>query len=145
MRRTVMMLLPLAWLPTWAHAQIAPATPASTKPPVLVAPTPLTLPKITERLLPNGLKLVIVEQHEIPVVDVSLVIRTGAEADPTGKAGLATLTANLLDEGAGTRDALALAEQIGYLVVHFREIFFFDPFSRKKNRSLGFVFFDLGG
>ena len=84
MRRTVMMLLSLAWLPTWAHAQIAPATPASTKPPVLVAPTPLTLPKITERLLPNGLKLVIVEQHEIPVVDVSLVIRTGAEADPRG-------------------------------------------------------------
>ena len=120
MRCTVMMLLSLTLLPTWAHAQIAPATPASATPPVLVAPTPLTLPRITERLLPNGLKLVIVEQREIPVVDVSLVIRTGAEADPSGKAGLATLTANLLDEGAGTRDALALAEQIGYLAISLR-------------------------
>lgn len=90
---------------------------ASTVPPTLAAPKALTLPKGIERTLPNGLKLVFVEQHEIPVVDVSLVVRTGAEADPQGKEGLATLTADLLDEGAGTRDALALADQIGFLAV----------------------------
>ena len=95
----------------------AQAQPASTTPPRLKAPTPLTLPAITERTLPNGLRLVIVEQHELPVVDVALVVRTGSEADPIGKAGLATLTANLLDEGAGARDALGIAEQVGYLAV----------------------------
>lgn len=101
-----------------AQQTMAPST--YTTPPKLAAPTPLTLPRIAERLLPNGLKLVIVEQHELPVVDVALVLRTGAEADPTGKAGLATLTANLLDEGAGARDALGLAEQIGFLAISLR-------------------------
>ncbi|MFN7457188.1 MAG: M16 family metallopeptidase [Gemmatimonas sp.] len=46
-----------------------------------------------------------------------LVIRTGSEAAPAGKPGLATLTANLLDEGTGTRDALALAEEVGFLAI----------------------------
>jgi len=117
MRRTLMVLASLASAPVLLPAQATAPQPASTTPPVLTAPKPLTLPKITERVLPNGLKLVIVEQHELPVVDASLVIRTGAEADPKGKAGLATLTANLLDEGAGTRDALGLAEQIGFLAI----------------------------
>ena len=93
------------------------ATPASTQPPTLSAPTPLKLPTMVERTLPNGLRLVIVEQHELPVVDAQLVIRTGSEADPVTKAGLATLTANLLDEGAGARDAIGLAEEIGYLAI----------------------------
>ncbi|WP_373063530.1 M16 family metallopeptidase [Gemmatimonas sp.] len=117
MRRTLMVLASLAFAPVLLPAQATAPQPASTTPPVLTAPKPLTLPTITERVLPNGLKLVIVEQHEIPVVDASLVIRTGADADPKGKAGLATLTANLLDEGAGTRDALGLAEQIGFLAI----------------------------
>ncbi|MBL0939593.1 MAG: insulinase family protein [Gemmatimonadaceae bacterium] len=90
---------------------------ASTKPPVLAPAKALTLPTMVEKTLPNGLRLVIVEQHEIPVVDVQLVVRTGSEADPQGKSGLATLVANMLDEGAGSRDALALAEEIGYLAI----------------------------
>jgi zinc protease len=90
---------------------------ASPTPPVLAAPKALTLPAMVERTLPNGLRLVIVEQHELPLVDVALVVRTGSEADPAGKAGLATLTANLLDEGAGSRDALGIAEEVGYLAV----------------------------
>jgi len=95
----------------------AQATPGATAPPTLAAPKALTLPAMVERTLPNGLRLVIVEQRELPVVDVALVVRSGAEADPKGKAGLATLTANMLDEGAGSYDALGLAEQIGYLAV----------------------------
>lgn len=103
-------------LPVAATAQGAPQA-ASATPPVLAAPKALTLPTMVERTLPNGLRLVIVEQHELPVVDAQLVIRTGNEADPAGKAGLATLTANLLDEGAGSRDALALAEEVGFLAI----------------------------
>ncbi len=118
--RTVL-LTALAALPCGAAsvaAQAAQAAPgATTTPPTLSAPTALTLPAMTERTLPNGLRLVVVEQRELPVVDVALVVRSGSEADPKGKAGLATLTANMLDEGAGTRDALGLAEQIGYLAV----------------------------
>lgn len=100
-----------------AHRLAAQPVAASTTPPPLAAPTPLTLPAMVERTLPNGLRLIVVEQHELPVVDAYLVVRSGSEADPQAKAGLATLTANMLDEGAGTRDALALAEEIGYLAV----------------------------
>lgn len=110
----VVSALALTTTPLFAHAQ---PKAASTTPPKLAAPKALALPGITERTLPNGLRLVIVEQHELPLVDVSLVVRTGSEADPKGKAGLATLTANMLDEGAGSRDALGIAEQIGFLAV----------------------------
>lgn len=100
--------------PTGGAAQ---PRPASTTPPALGAPKPLVLPRMVERTLPNGLRLVIVEQHELPIVDVTLVVRSGSEADPAGKKGLATMTANLLDQGAGGRDALAIAEQVGFLAI----------------------------
>jgi predicted Zn-dependent peptidase len=110
-------LCAMAFLPAPAiGAQQAPQA-ASATPPKLGAPTPLTLPRVVQRTLPNGLTLQIVEQRELPVVDAVLVVRTGSEADPAGKAGLATLVANMLDEGAGSRDALSLAEEIGYLAV----------------------------
>lgn len=114
--RTTVALALVTLLPCVAGAQ-GTAAPASTQPPKLAAPTSLRLPTMAERTLPNGLRLVVVEQHELPVVDAQLVIRTGSEADPAAKAGLATLTANMLDEGAGTRDALGLAEEIGYLAI----------------------------
>lgn len=88
-----------------------------TKPPELGTASDLKLPAMVEKTLANGLKLVIVEQHEMPLVDVALVVRTGVEADPVGKGGLATLTASMLDEGAATRDALGIADQIGFLAI----------------------------
>jgi predicted Zn-dependent peptidase len=115
-------LLPLVLGPVGASAQ----APGSTTPPVLGAPKPLELPAMVERTLPNGLKLVLVEQRELPVVDVTLVVRTGSEADPAGKQGLATLTANLLDEGAGPRDALGIAEQVAFLAVRLGTFAGFD-------------------
>lgn len=95
-----------------------PATPANfdrTKPPELAPPPTLTLPPIVTRELPNGLKLVVVEHHELPVADFVLVVRTGGEADPRGRAGLATLTASMLDEGTTSRTALQIADQEAYL------------------------------
>ncbi|MEP6835138.1 MAG: pitrilysin family protein [Gemmatimonas sp.] len=88
-----------------------------TKPPELGAAKELKLPAMVEKTLPNGLKLIIVEQHELPLVDIALVVRTGVEADPVGKSGLATLTASMLDEGAGNRDALGIADQAGFLAI----------------------------
>jgi predicted Zn-dependent peptidase len=92
----------------------APANP-NTQPPTLTAVKPLTVPPVVERRLGNGLRLLIVEQHELPLLDLFVVVRSGAEADPKGKGGLATLTANMLDEGAGGRSSLQIAEQISYL------------------------------
>lgn len=128
-RLTVMAAAMVALMPAVSNAQ-ATATPASNQPPKLAAPTPLKLPTMVERTLPNGLRLVIVEQHELPVVDAQLVIRTGSEADPASRVGLATLTANMLDEGAGSRDALGLAEAIGYLAIRL------NTFASLENSSI---------
>jgi predicted Zn-dependent peptidase len=88
-----------------------------TKPPVLGPPPTLTVPTITMRELPNGLKIVVVEQHELPIADAILEIRTGGEADPAGKMGTAALTSALLPEGTVSRQALAIADQAAYLGV----------------------------
>ncbi|MHB1224701.1 MAG: M16 family metallopeptidase [Gemmatimonadaceae bacterium] len=98
-----------------APATAAPADSFPTQPPALGAVRPLTLPPVVERRLANGLRLLIVEHHELPLVDARLVVRSGAEMDPAAELGLATLTASLLDEGAGGRDALGIADQVAYL------------------------------
>ncbi|MEX2273601.1 MAG: pitrilysin family protein [Vicinamibacterales bacterium] len=99
-------------IPVTAATQTPPDRSA---PPKLAPPRDLKLPPIVKRTLSNGMPVWIVEQHEVPVASVSLVIRSGATADPAGKFGLASLTAAMLDEGAGTRDALALADAIDFL------------------------------
>jgi predicted Zn-dependent peptidase len=86
-----------------------------TKPPELGAVKPLGVPPVVERTLPNGLRLLIVEHHELPVADFVLVVKTGSEADPAGREGLATLVSNLLDEGTATRNALQIADKIAFL------------------------------
>jgi predicted Zn-dependent peptidase len=106
--------------PTVAPTAAAAPTPAPldrTQPPPLGAPPTLRVPAATERTLPNGLRLVVVEHHELPVADFVLVVNTGGEADPAGKEGLATLTADLLDEGTTTRSALQIADQASFLGV----------------------------
>jgi Predicted Zn-dependent peptidases len=86
-----------------------------TKPPELAPPPALDLPPIVTRKLDNGLSLMIVEQHELPVADFVMLVRTGGEADPSRLGGLASLTADMLDEGTATRSALQIADQTAFL------------------------------
>ncbi|HUP89323.1 MAG TPA: pitrilysin family protein [Longimicrobiales bacterium] len=88
---------------------------ASQTPPELAPPKPITLPGVTERTLANGLRVLIVEHHELPIADFILVVRSGSEMDPSGKEGTASLTAGLLDEGTAGRDALQIADQEAFL------------------------------
>ena len=88
-----------------------------TRPPRLGPLPALTLPPAAERRLTNGLRLVVVEQHELPLADFLLVVGAGSEADPAGREGLATMTAALLDEGTATRTSLRIADQASYLGV----------------------------
>jgi zinc protease len=101
---------------------VAPSTAAAapidlTVPPTLGAPPTLRLPAITTRQLANGLTIVVVEQHELPLADAILEIRTGGEADAPGKMGTAALTAAMLNEGTTSRTALQIADQAAYLGV----------------------------
>jgi zinc protease len=115
---------------TWSAGAFAPAvlgilalcvslgaqqTPDRAKPPAPGPPPALKLPPIQKQTLSNGLPVWIVEMHETPVVDVTLIVKAGAADDPAGKYGLASFAAAMLDEGAGTRDALALADAIEFL------------------------------
>nr|MBI3613368.1 insulinase family protein [Nitrospirota bacterium] len=64
---------------------------------------------------PNGLTVLVLEQHALPIVQVHALVKTGSVQDPPGKAGLANLVASLLDEGTATRSATQLAEQIEFV------------------------------
>ncbi len=88
---------------------------AQTTPPDLADPKPLTLPTVVERQLSNGLRILVVEHHELPIADFVMVVKSGSEEDPPNRAGLASLTAAMLDEGTRTRSALEIADQAGYL------------------------------
>ena len=79
------------------------------------APRPYRFPEVARRTLPNGLRLLVVENHNAPIASIRAVITSGADRDSAEKAGLASLTSDLLDEGAGSRDAMELAEAVGRL------------------------------
>jgi predicted Zn-dependent peptidase len=86
-----------------------------TKAPTLGPPKAMKLPPVIRRELPNGLQLLIVEQHELPVADFVLVVKSGGTADPTGKAGTASLTSLMLREGTTSRTSLQIADQTAFL------------------------------
>lgn len=83
--------------------------------PSLGPPPKVSLPPITTRELPNGLKLMIVEQHELPLADFVLVVSSGGTVDPAGKPGIANLTAAMLTEGTTSRSSLEISDQLAYL------------------------------
>lgn len=70
------------------------------------------LPELQRRKLSNGLEVLIVEHHELPVLNMNLVVRTGGAADPAKRPGLANMTASMLDEGTRTRSALDIANAL---------------------------------
>lgn len=104
--------LALATSLTFAQTQ---TPPNRTTPPKAGPPPTLTLPPIQKQKLSNGLAVWLVEQHEVPVAQVNLIVGSGSSADPAGRLGTASLTAAMLDEGAGTRGALELADAIEFL------------------------------
>lgn len=73
------------------------------------------VPEFKRFKLKNGTDVILAEVRDLPLVELHLVIKTGGGANPPGQAGLADLTANLLDEGTKSRSALQIAEQIGEL------------------------------
>ncbi len=75
----------------------------------------IKLPPIEKTTLDNGLKVIIIEHHELPLVAFRLVLKSGSVCDPSGKAGLANLTAGLLRKGTKTRNATQIAEEIDFV------------------------------
>jgi len=106
MNRRVLSVLLVA-VPAALSAQGLPPGPPPAGPVV-----PAAFPPFQEATLPNGMRLVLVENHEQPVLSVTLSLAAGQMLDPVGRDGLADMVAGLLTKGAGNRTATQVAETI---------------------------------
>ncbi len=78
-------------------------------------PPELRLPKLQHASLSNGLKIVLAERHETPLVNFWLALDAGYAADQFGLPGTAQATAALLTGGTKSRTALEIADEQGML------------------------------
>src|SRR5947207_10058924 len=97
----------LLLLPFVASAQTPQATPPPPAPPRSVQ-----FPKPVEKTLANGLRVIVVQRSQMPLVTAQILIKSGSEVDPTDLAGTADMTASLLTRGTTTRSATQIAEAI---------------------------------
>jgi zinc protease len=99
-----------------APANIEIVTPAPdgqrVQPPAPSAPVSPTIPQPVEVRLANGMRLVTVERHDLPIVTAYLVTAGGAATDPANRAGVSSLAAELLTKGTRTRSATQIARAI---------------------------------
>jgi len=72
-------------------------------------------PKVQRATLSNGLKVMLMERHNVPLVNASLAVDAGSSSDNAKNAGLAGLTMDVLDEGTATRSAFAIQDELDAL------------------------------
>ena len=77
--------------------------------------TPVSLPEPETFRLSSGLAVWLLHSDHVPVVAASLIVRSGSSFDPKGKEGLLSLAMDMMDEGAGEKSALELADEIQFL------------------------------
>jgi zinc protease len=82
------------------------------EPPAPLAPRPLNLPAPVETTLPNGLRVVYVENKRLPLVTYRLAFRTGDAHDPPALPGLTDIVTGMLNEGTATRTSRRIADDV---------------------------------
>ncbi|HEX6930130.1 MAG TPA: pitrilysin family protein [Gammaproteobacteria bacterium] len=75
-------------------------------------PKGVTLPDFDVVTLANGMDILLMEKHDVPMISFQAIVRGGAIADPPAKNGTAALLADLLRKGAGARDAREFAQAV---------------------------------
>ncbi|HEY6988684.1 MAG TPA: pitrilysin family protein [Bryobacteraceae bacterium] len=83
--------------------------------PALGEPHDLKLPALHEERLSNGLRILVAERHEIPVVNFWLDVNAGYAADQSARLGAARLAASLLTGGTARRSALEISDELQML------------------------------
>jgi predicted Zn-dependent peptidase len=79
------------------------------------APAGELVPAYARTVLPNGLVVLLLEQHEVPVVDFQFLVSSGSIADPPGKEGLADLAVSLVRKGTDRYTAEQIADELDFL------------------------------
>jgi predicted Zn-dependent peptidase len=79
----------------------------------------LKLPPHEKVVLKNGLTLLLLEKHGVPMMNLTAIVKTGAVADPAGEEGLASVTAGLLRKGTAKRSAQKFAEDLDFIGATF--------------------------
>ena len=79
----------------------------------------LKLPPMQSASLSNGLKVVLAERHDAPVVNFSMMVDSGYASDPADMPGLASLSLRMLQEGTPTRSSLKIGEELEALGANF--------------------------
>lgn len=87
--------------------------------PVPTAPRDYQFPRFTRHRLPNGVQVVVVPVHKLPVVTVLAVVEAGAVSEPAGREGVAQLTARALAEGRAGDHPMELADRFELLGAAF--------------------------
>ncbi|MEO5799174.1 MAG: pitrilysin family protein [Gemmatimonadales bacterium] len=82
--------------------------------PALGATPTLTVPAVQEAVLPNGLRLMVVRNAEVPLVEARLILDGGARLNSVAP-GIAAFAATMLSEGAGSRTALQFSEASDFI------------------------------
>jgi len=77
-----------------------------------LATSVVSFPPHEVRTLANGLRVVVIEHHEQPLVSLRLLVGAGTARDPVPKLGVANMVASLLDQGTGTRSAQQIADAV---------------------------------
>src|SRR5579863_1734467 len=75
----------------------------------------LRLPPHEKVIFKNGLTVLLMEKHGVPMVSFSAIVKTGSAADPAGQEGLASVTAELLRKGTKTRTAQQFAADLDFI------------------------------
>lgn len=83
-------------------------------PPIQTGPV-VPMARVHRTTLANGLRVLVLEDHRLPRLAVGIVLRHGIASEPAGSEGVAVYTAELMQRGAGERDALAFAEAVADL------------------------------
>jgi len=75
-------------------------------------PPELKLPKLQRATLSNGLKVILAERHEVPLVNFTLATDAGFASDASSTPGTANLAMQVLTDGTRTRNALEISDQL---------------------------------
>lgn len=103
---TLLTLLAAAAPPAWSQQ------PAKETPPAPQTPREVRIPEVHQKTLANGLRVVVIENHEQPSVSLRVVVPAGRIYDRADRAGLASATATLLTKGTASRSASQIADTI---------------------------------